>query len=83
MDRMDPTPSWHVHHAWSPRFLKARTHEERMDLLRQWVAAAGGRMVNDATAELPDLPACLARNDLLRQCRNLGVRVPGVGGHQP
>jgi predicted P-loop ATPase len=75
-------PPWHHDHAWSPRFLKARTHEERLDLLRQWVAAAAGRMVDDSMAELPNLPAGLARNELLRQCRNLGVRVQGAG-HQP
>jgi hypothetical protein len=82
VDQMDHPPPWHHDASWSPRFLKARTHEERLDLLRQWVAAAAGRMVNDATAELPNLPAGLARNELLRQCRNLGVRVQGAG-HQP
>jgi predicted P-loop ATPase len=68
-------PPWHHDHVWSPRFLKARTHEERLDLLRQWVTAAAGRMVDDATAELPELPDGLALRELRRHGKNLGVRV--------
>jgi hypothetical protein len=39
------------------------------------VTAAAGRMVNDATAELPELPDGLALRELRRHCKNLGVRV--------
>jgi hypothetical protein len=83
VDQMDHPPPWYHDASWSPRFLKVRTHEERLELLRQWVTAAAGRMVNDATAELPELPDGLALRELRRHCKNLGVRVRTVTEVRP
>jgi hypothetical protein len=70
-----PPPPWTHDAAWSPLFLKARTREERIGIARRWAEAAGGRMVDGTTVELPELPACLAQSELRQHCRNLGVQI--------
>jgi hypothetical protein len=43
--------------------------------VQAWLAEAGGWLSGDQ-AQLPgDLPDCLARRELLRHCKNLGVQV--------
>jgi predicted P-loop ATPase len=69
------TPPWHFDPAWSPRLLQARSREDKLDVVQAWLAEAGGWLSGDQ-AQLPgDLPDCLARRELLRHCKNLGVQV--------
>jgi predicted P-loop ATPase len=77
--RLDHPVPWHHDASWSLRFLQARTYEERLAILGQWVMAAGGRLVSDGMVELPELPPGLARAELFRQCANLRVRVTRAG----
>jgi hypothetical protein len=61
---------------WASGFLSCRTADERLLHLRRWVEAAGGAMVatgGTITAELPPLEPGMARVELRRFCRQLGV----------
>ena len=71
-------PAWDDDQAWSPRFLQRTSREDRLHLLADWIAAAGGRLVAEGAevrAELPKLPPGLGRAELLRRCRELRVTV--------
>jgi hypothetical protein len=52
-------------------------------LLDEWITAAGGRMRqdgNELVAELPELPDVLARREMMRRCKEMGVAVTKLPG---
>jgi hypothetical protein len=61
--------------SYTTRWDAAQTRAAKLGVMRAWCAQAGGWLSGDM-AELPgDLPDCLALNEMLRHCRNLGVKV--------
>ena len=54
--------------------MRAERGDPRLALLFAWVIAAGG-WISGMTAELPPLPACLARLELRRMLRQHGITV--------
>ena len=75
LGRQGAPPPWHDDSSWSPRLLQARGRDDKLDVMQTWIERAGGWLSGDQ-AQLPsDLPDCLARRELLRHCKSLGVQV--------
>ena len=66
--------SWTDDRAWIADVVRAEPGDPRLALLFSWVIAAGG-WISGTTAELPVLPAGLARLELHRILKQFGIGV--------